>query len=286
MGFIKNPSPVKRPILRYHGGKWMLANWIIGYFPPHRVYTEAFGGGASVLLQKPRSYSEIYNDQWDMVVNVFRVLRDPEQAAELERRLRLTPFARSEFQTCNMDTMAMADPIEKARLTIFRSFAGFGSAATNSNFATGFRSNSNRSGTTPAHDWKNYPDCITAFTDRLKGIVIENRDYQDVLKTHDSRKTLHFLDPPYVHITRNLQRGNASYAHEMTDDDHRTLSRVAHSLEGMVVLCGYPSALYDELYKDWVMVSRKAHADGAVDRVECLWINPACWQQQTQPLLF
>lgn len=34
-----------RPVLRYHGGKWRIAPWIIAQFPAHRVYVEPFGGG-------------------------------------------------------------------------------------------------------------------------------------------------------------------------------------------------------------------------------------------------
>lgn len=70
-------SDIKRPVLRYHGGKFLLAPWIISHFPPHEHYFEGFGGGGSILMQKHRSRYETYNDRWDTVVNVFQVLRDP-----------------------------------------------------------------------------------------------------------------------------------------------------------------------------------------------------------------
>lgn len=72
---------IRRPVLRYHGGKWILAPWIISHFPKHRIYTEVFAGGASVLMRKPKAYSEVINDKWNTVVNVFKVLRDPAMAA-------------------------------------------------------------------------------------------------------------------------------------------------------------------------------------------------------------
>jgi len=279
-------TKVTRPVLRYHGGKWLLAPWIISHFPPHKIYTEVFGGAASVLMRKKPAYAEVYNDQWDVVVNVFRVLRNPEQAQELQRQLYLTPFSRTEFEaTCDENLKLIIDPIEKARMTILRSFAGFGSASTNAKNSTGFRANSNRSGSTPAHDFSNYSRMIPAFVERLKGVIIENRHYEKILHQHDSQHTLHYVDPPYVHSTRNTDRGNAYYAFELTDEDHRSLSEVLKDMKGMVVLSGYESELYNELYEDWRVIKRKTKADGAVDRVECLWLNAAAYRGQSQLLL-
>src|SRR3990172_7190485 len=164
-----------RPALRYFGGKWQLAPWIISHFPAHRIYVEPFGGAASVLMRKPRSYGEIYNDIDSAVVNVFRVLRDPQTAAELERLLRLTPFARDEFMRAREHA---EDPIEDARRTIVLSFMAYSSDGINTGHHTGFRPDLKRSGSTPAHDWVNYHDQIARFTVRLQGVVIENRDWR------------------------------------------------------------------------------------------------------------
>lgn len=257
--------------MRYHGGKWLLAPWIIGHFPPHRTYVEPFGGAGSVLMRKPRAYTEVYNDLWDTVVNVFRLLRDPEKAQELCRQLELTPFARTEFLGAIPDT---GNEIEDARRVIFRSFAGFGPASMNASHATGFRSNSSRSHTIPAHNWANYPKQISAFVERLRGVVIENRPAADVMRQHDSEETLFYLDPPYVQETRSFRRRNAAYHHEMTDEDHRELAEIAHSVRGGVIVSGYHSALYEELYSGWRKSERGCYADGAKSRREVLWLSP------------
>lgn len=274
-----------RPVLRYHGGKWKDGRWIISHFPAHRIYVECFGGGGSVLIQKKRSYAEVYNDKWDTVVNVFEILRDPSLSKELERRLRQTPYSRTEFNKCgDIDISLIQDPIEKARLTIFRSFAGFGSASTNAKYSTGFRANSNRSGTTPAHDWANYPDQIKRFVERLQGVVIENKDYQSIINQQDTAETLFFLDPPYVWDTRNMQSGNAAYAHEMTDQDHIDMAERVNQIKGMCIISGYESDLYNELFRGWKLVKKKSFADGAAARIECLWINKKA--QMSSGLLF
>jgi DNA adenine methylase len=153
----------KRPLVRYHGGKWKLAPWILRHLPAHRVYVEPFGGGGSVLLQKARSYAEVYNDLDGEIVNLFRVARDNGEA--LASAVELTPFARVEFAQAYEPS---GDPLEQARRTLIRAFMGFGSAGA-SGQVTGFRANSNRSGTTPAHDWMNFPAHLRAGYERKLG---------------------------------------------------------------------------------------------------------------------
>lgn len=253
----------ERPVIRYHGGKWKLAPWIIGQFPKHRIYVEPFGGAGSVLMRKKRSYAEIYNDLDDELVNLFKVVRD--RGKELKDQLANTPFSRTEFK---QSYERSDDPLEQARRTVLRSYMGFGSAIHRS---TGFRANSNRSGTTPAHDWKNLPIALDWMVARLAGVVIENRPAIQVMQAHDSKHTLHYVDPPYVHSTRNTAK--YAYQHELSDADHVELIEQLKNLKGKVVLSGYPNDIYDTRLKSWRRIERKAFADGARERTEVLWLN-------------
>jgi DNA adenine methylase len=111
---------------------------------------------------------------------------------------------------------------------------------------------------------------LNGIIQRLRGVIIENKDATEVMKTHDSIETLHYVDPPYVSSTRGP---GGDYNYEMNDSDHKNLSEYLHSAKGIVVLSGYPSALYDDLYHDWSRYERESLADGARKRKEILWIN-------------
>ncbi|ALV06679.1 DNA adenine methylase [Roseateles depolymerans] len=268
-------TAITRPALRYHGGKFRLAPWILQFFPPHHIYVEPFGGGASVLLLKDRSYAEIYNDLDLEVVNFFRVLREANLAEQLQKALYLTPFSRDEFRDAYAET---TDPVEGARRTLVRSFMGFGTTTLRHN-RTGFRAKANRQ-TQPAQiDWTNYPAHVATFTERLRGVVIENRDALEVMAQQDTERTLFYVDPPYPHETRSAikSHNDQAYRHEMTTEDHQALAATLHSLKGMVVLSGYACELYDrQLFANWERHERVAMADGARERTEVVWLNPAC----------
>ncbi|MES2685712.1 MAG: DNA adenine methylase [Pseudomonadota bacterium] len=263
-----------RPALRYHGAKFRLASWILQFFPAHTVYTESFGGAAGVLLHKARAHGEVYNDLDGDVVNFFTIIRDPATRAQLIEACRLTPYARAEFEQAWLPS---TDPLERARRLAIRAQMGFGSAGA-SKGSTGLRTDLKRRFTTAQQDWATYPTAIAYAGERFSGVLIENRPAIEVLQQHDEPTALHFVDPPYVFKTRVI-RGKGNYRHELTDDGHAELLTALTGLAGMVVLCGYPNEIYDDLLKGWATHSTKARISagrGTALRTEMVWINPAC----------
>lgn len=176
-----------RPVLRYHGGKFRLAQWVMSFFPEHTCYVEPFGGAAGVLLQKERAYAEVYNDLDRTVVNFFRVLRDPALRQALIESLVMTPYSREDFELAWEPT---ADPVEEARRLAIRAQMGFGSPGATKG-TTGFRIDTKREYGTAQHLWSVYPDAIAAAGQRFSGVLIENRPAIDVMRQHDGPETLH-----------------------------------------------------------------------------------------------
>lgn len=278
------------PVLRYHGGKFRLAQWIMQFFPRHTCYVEPFGGAAGVLLQKERSYAEVYNDLDGDVVNFFQVIRDPDTRAALVEQLVMTPYARREFE----QAWEPADsPIERARRLAIRAQMGFGSAGATKG-ATGFRIDTKREYGTAQGQWAEYPEAVEAAGSRLSGVLIECRPAVDVMRAHDAPDTLHYVDPPYMHGTRVLGAGKARYyRHEMDDADHAALLQSVLDLEGYVVLSGYATDLYNDTLRGWQTHTTEARISagrGTAIRYETVWLNPACAEalarESIQPELF
>lgn len=273
---------ITAPVIRYHGGKFRLAPWVIEHFPPHQIYIEPFGGAAGVLMQKPRSYAEVYNDLDGDIVNLFRVLQNATQREALAELLVLTPYARDEFDLAWIYT---AEPIERARRTCIRAQMGFGSAGATKG-VTGFRIDCRRKYGTAQQLWTRFPDQLATIGRRLADVMIENRPGVDVMLAHDSPQTLHYVDPPYMHHTR--VKGSAKgryYRHEMDDEQHAFLLATLNKLQGMVVLSGYSSDLYSECLEGWTVNSTSARISagrGTDTRIECLWLNPACMAALSQ----
>lgn len=267
---------VKRPVLRYHGGKWRLASWIISHFPEHKVYVEPFGGAASVLLKKNKSMAEVYNDLDDYIVHVFRVLRDEKLGKKLAHQILFTPFSKLEFdKSYNLN---ISDPVEKARRIIVRSFFGFTSSSVTSSNKTGFRSSAFKSHKKySAGDWLNYPEAIPGMIKRLKEVCIESIDGVHCIKKYDRDQTLFYVDPPYMLSTRHKAAIRGEYRLEMDDFEHENLLRQLLRVKGKVILSGYDNNLYNNYLKNWRRSEKMANAQkasgGSKKTTEILWMN-------------
>lgn len=274
---------VVSPAFRYHGGKFRLSGWVQQFFPPHEIYVEPFAGAASVLLTKPRTQAEVYNDLDGDVVNLFRVLQNGEQRDRLIEACSLTPYARAEF---DLAWQASDDPVERARRLVIRAQMGFGSAGA-SKGTTGFRIDTRRRYGTAQDLWLRFPEGLMSGASRFTGVLIENRPAVEVMRQHDSPVTLHYVDPPYLHSTRVIAKGKAGYyRHEMSEADHVALLDVILGLRGAVLVSGYQSPLYDEALAGWTRHTTKSRISagrGTALRTECLWVSPIAVAASSAP---
>lgn len=266
----------KRPALRYYGGKWRLAPWIISFFPEHQNYVEPCGGAASVLLQKPRSPLETYNDLDGNVVNFFRVLRD--RPEELIRKIRLTPWARAEYELAR-DFISDGSKIERARRFYVASAQSIHGGPDPYVRKSGWK--------IQKADGKNghydYGENLEQVANRFKFVQVEQRDALEVIARFDNWDTLHYLDPPYIPETRT--HDTDGYRLEVTQDWHDRLAALLHQCQGYVVISGYACPLYTELYEahGWQRHDKVAQTNSGGKRVESVWLSPRTVEALSRP---
>jgi len=258
-----------RPPVKWHGGKFFQVPQITKEFAEHRIYGEPFGGGASVLLNKPPVDVEAYNDLDLRITRLFRVLRD--DGNPLIRLLRLTPYSQIEFAGA-ADYPVDASDVEKARCDYVRwrqSFGGQGKSWS----CTTTRARGGMAGDVNA--WHTSIKQLPRVMRRLKQVQILCEPAVDFIRRFDHPEALFYCDPTYVHSTRTSK---SVYGVEMTDQDHRELADVLNRCRAKVVISGYPSPLYQELYAEWKTVEFDAvkHSAGGKSKArakECLWKN-------------
>ncbi len=255
-------SPFYATPLKWPGGKWKLAEWILGQMPTHSSYVEPFCGSAAVFFLKPKALCETLNDLDSRIVTFFRVLR--ERGEELARAVDATPWSREEYELAFEPT---DDPLEAARRLCVSAWQQHGMRQDESN---GWRLRVTASNGLPqTQQWNQLPWRLLATKHRLKDAQIEHRPALDVIRQHRSREVLLYCDPPYVLGTRT----RTQYRYEMRDAEHVELLDALREHPGPVMLSGYPSALYDEHLGDWHRRQRKALAEHGQVRTEVLWLN-------------
>lgn len=226
-----------------------------------------------MLLNRNPAPIETYNDLDGEVCNFFRVLR--EHGDELTRAIALTPFSREEFGlACTLDPEAT--PLERARRFYIRARqvrTGLAQTATIGRWAN--CKDTSRTGMSGVISrWLGGVEQLPAIAERLIRVQIENRPAADVIRLYDSKRTLFYCNPPYVHSTRGDSK---AYKHEMNDERHAEIAAVLNRAQGKIAFSNYDCEMLDELYPapkwhKFKSAPRTNHATKGT-RLEVLWTN-------------
>lgn len=211
----------------YPGGKARMSDDIIDLLPDHRCYVEPFGGGAAVLLQKPESDVEVYNDVSGDLVAFFEVARD--RPDDLIEWLDRTPFSRElhDRYTDRLygDADAPDDAVERAGMFFLTRHTSFGGKIDDA-FK---RPRPRDGGDTWARMGLWYDSGRAAIEDvseRFARVVIENESVFDIIDRYDSPSTCFYFDPPYVDAESYYGRSF----------DHDAFVERLHGVDGAFIL--------------------------------------------------
>lgn len=258
-----------KPPVPYFGSKARIADRIAELLPEHGHYVEPYAGGLSVLLAKPPSRMETVNDLDGDLVTFWRVLRD--RPEDLVRAVELTPHARAEHAAA---WEPATDEVEKARRVWVRLSQGRGGMMRR----TGWRHYATTSGSSigmPGY-LDAYRSRILPAAERVRAVSLECLPALTIIgKYGAAADVLLYVDPPYLGTTRT--NSNSRYGVEMRGEaDHRELAAALADCRATVVLSGYDSPLYAELYADWhrhELPTMTGNALTAKARTEVLWSN-------------
>lgn len=266
--------------LKWHGGKHYLAPKIVALMPPHTHYVEPyFGGGAVLLAKDPDGVSEVVNDLNGDLINFWRVLQDEEKFRAFRRVLDAVPFAEEEYELADArinDPAIVHDPVRWA--CAFFVLCRQSLAGRMKDFAPLSRTRVRGRMNEQASAWLGAVEGLPAVHDRLKRVVILGpKDALEVMRQQDGPQTLFYLDPPYLHETR---QSTDDYAHEMTIHQHHELCSVIRGCQGKVMLSGYRSALYQAQLEcegwrrhDFDLPNNAAGGASKRRMTESLWCN-------------
>jgi DNA adenine methylase len=264
-----------KPPFAYFGGKTKLADQIVAQLPRHEHYVEPFAGSLAVLLAKPPSRMETVNDLDGDLMMFWRVLR--EQPDELIRACALTPHSRGEY-ALSFDRPTDLSDLERAR----RTWVNLAQGRTGTLASTGWRYKKTLVRTAPGGGGDgvltarlaSQVDKMAAVAARLSRVTLECKPALELIESYGAHAdVLLYVDPPYLACVR----AGGNYRHEMASErEHRELAEALRSCRASVVLSGYSSPLYSELYADWhvtSMVSFTTQGGAAKATAEVLWSN-------------
>lgn len=169
------------------GGKKALRDDVIIRMPPfYDKYIEVFGGAGWVLFRKmPENEAEVFNDFNSNLVNLYRCVRD--NPAKLKYKLRYVLNSREDFRWL----------VFLHKKGIFTRFHDYDRAAKFYQLIRYSYGSALESFASQPHSiWNDFP-LIDMASRRLQKVIIENQDFEVLIKHYDSPGSFFYCDPPY-----------------------------------------------------------------------------------------
>ncbi len=271
---VGNASQRRKKMIAFgwYGGKYSHLDFILPNLPEDaQHFCDVFGGSAAVIINRKPAPVETYNDIDSELVNFFKVLR--ENGDDLIKTISLTPFSREELIKACQNEQDLSE-IERARRFYVRARqTRTGLAQTSSEGRWAHCVLTSRAGMAGAVSrWLGSIDGLPEIVQRLQRVQIENAPALEIIERYDTKDTLFYLDPPYVHKSRGDIK---AYGNEMTDLEHIELACLLRSIKGKAVISGYRTALYDDLFMKWNRIDApvKICNSSKGERQESLWLN-------------
>ncbi len=214
------------------GGKKLLRKNIIAQFPEKGFgrYIEVFGGAGWVLFGKEIGKElEVFNDIDSNLINLYRCIKYHRE--ELQKELKWLGISREQFfdNKSQLETRGLTD-IQRAARYFHIIKVSFGSDRRSFGM--------NKKNLSASIDY------LTEVQERLKNVIIENKDFEDLIRVYDRPDALFYLDPPY-HGTEKY------YDSDFKQEEHIRLNRVLRGVEGYFILSYNDDDFIRELYKDF-----------------------------------
>ncbi|MCR1897448.1 DNA adenine methylase [Irregularibacter muris] len=216
------------------GGKKSLRELIVSLFPLYyERYIEVFGGGGWVLFHKPPGNDfEVYNDFNGLLTNLYRCVR--EKPNELIDALYFVLNSREDFNIVKEALARDSPKSDVIRASYFYQLIRY-------SYASGLTS----FGSQPHDMWSNFP-LIEQAHRRLSKVVVENKDFEKLIRQYDRPVSFFYADPPYFETEKYYKNvGEDGFKKE----DHIRLRDTLMGIEGKFLLsyndCSFIRELYD-----------------------------------------
>ena len=234
-----------RSNLIWFGGKGRMASTILDYFPEHKTFVDLFGGGANMLVQKKRSLVDVYNDIDGEVVNYLTVLR--EEPEMFYKAVESLPYSRQLYNEYRKSPVP-ENPFDRAVRWFYINRSGMPGShrGVPGGWKHGVQHNT-------VGSYRSACKMIRPMANRLKNVMLENKDYREVFLKYDHPETFFYIDPPYVGRERR-------YAGNFTWQDHVDLANLVRNMKGQALISYYPDESVFSLYEGFNIVQFKSKA--------------------------